>query len=177
MEDKKDKVDSRQGIGENDKAKKVNKEKKLRWIGWLILVIILILLALVLNKCSGKNSLITKGDIVASKTEKELQVETKDENNDFSVFLNKNVYVDKDGMANILVKNDVKNKYDAYVIYFIADKEIIRTDIIQPGYKQEYADIGKSLTEGEHKGKALFCIVDTEGNNLNTVTTPITITK
>lgn len=155
-----------------------NKNKKHKIIAIIILVVVALML---LNRCSNEKvssrSRIAEGDIEATSRRSKEQLEQAAEDGMFMTFLNKNIAVDKNNTANILVKNDKSNKYNATVEYWLDDELIYETDTILPGYKQEEAILDYDLAPGVHKAKAVFCIIDENGKNLNRVTIPVTITK
>lgn len=170
---------------ENNKNKKEDKRKNVL-LKIITLVIIILLLLLCFRSCYKSDSIssgiteIVEGDLDSiSRTVNKVNNEDLDTNKlMFSTFLNKNVFVDENNRANLLIKNDKSNSYNAYVEYYIDGSLIYKTDIIAPGYKQEYADFTDvKLNNGENEAKSVFCIIDSDGTKLNTVTIPVKITK
>lgn len=169
---------------ENDKNKKRDKKKN-RLLEIIILVIIILLLLLCFRSCYKFDSIssgiteIVEGDLDSiHRTVNDINTDSDINGLMFSTFLNKNIFVDENNRANLLIKNDKSNSYNAYVEYYIDDSLIYKTDIISPGYKQEYADFSDvKLNKGENEAKSVFCIIDSDGTKLNTVTIPVKITK
>lgn len=165
---------------ENDKNKKKN-----RLLEIIILIIIILLLLLCFRSCYKFDTIssgiteIVEGDLDSiPRTVNDINTDSDINGLMFSTFLNKNIFVDENNRANLLIKNDKSNSYNAYVEYYMNDNLIYKTDIISPGYKQEYADFSTvKLNKGENDAKSVFCIIDADGNKLNTVTIPIKITK
>lgn len=159
-----------------DKENK-NSSKITKVLAVLATLIILILLAL--HSCGKQEQSkygITLGTIEKSPRSQE-ELDELAEQGMFTTFLNKNLLIEKDGTANVMVQNAESNKYSAYVEYYLNDELIFKTDTIEPKYKQDLAKIDYKLEPGTYEAKAVFCIVDDLGNKLNTVTTPIKITK
>lgn len=170
--------------GENNKKKEKQQNKLLKIV---MLVIIILLLLLCFRSCYKFDSTsngagiteIVEGDLDSiPRTVNDINTDSDINGLMFSTFLNKNIFVDENNRANLLIKNDKSNSYNAYVEYYMNDNLIYKTDIISPGYKQEYADFSTvKLNKGENDAKSVFCIIDVDGNKLNTVTIPIKITK
>lgn len=155
------------------------KEKKKKGIlKWTIAIIIIIILILLLRSCGHTNhNVITQGDIASTSRKTSEELDQIAQEGMFTTFLNKNIAIDKNNVANILVKNDKNNKYNAVVEYYLDDELVYETEEISPGYKQEQAKMEYNFTKGTHELKAVFCIVDESGKELNKVTIPVMVTK
>lgn len=152
--------------------------KKKSILKWIIAIIIIIVLLLLLRSCGSNDyNVITQGDIASTSRKTSEELDQIAQEGMFTTFLNKNIAIDKNNVANILVKNDKNNKYNAVVEYYLDEELVYKTEEISPGYKQEQAKMEYNFPKGTHKLKAVFCIVDENGKELNKVTIPVMVTK
>lgn len=166
---------------QNKKNDEESKKSKLI----LILITFIIILIVILKGCNFTNGIIETtgieyGDISPigrnGVENRQDEINSLVDESMFSTFLNKNIYVDSDNIADILVKNDKNNVYDCYVEYSLDDDIILKTDVIPPGYKIEKIAFDKTLTSGIYNAMATFNILE-KNEVVNSVRIPVQITK
>lgn len=150
---------------------KKKKEKNRKWIFFLLLLILLLLF--LLHSCSREKTPDIGGlelgvidtDSLRTDADKERLQEALNQQVEagmVSVFMETNVKVEKDGIANWLIQNVEQNHFSLQID--VKDSEsgtiIYSSPVVKPGYKVETDVVSKTLETGTHPCLAEFSIID-----------------
>lgn len=95
----------------------------------------------------------------------------------FQIFINTDITVDSDGVADLLVQNSIKNCYACYIeLVDDGGNSIYKSDVIAPGYKLE-RDAVQNLDAGRHDCVAYFHVLDASGQEFNKIGVNVVINK
>lgn len=140
-----------------------------------VLLVIAIILALLMGcKCKNESDLMKGGiELVQPGTSVELQnrINKAIEVGLFNVFMNTDVQLASgNANANWLIQNVETNRYLVYVeVYNKANNDLIyKSDVIQPGYKIEEAQLTKPLPAGKYDCVAYFNVLEEVGGDVKT---------
>lgn len=158
-------------VKQENQEKKDEKKKNRKWIFFLLLLILLLLL--LLHSCGREKTPEIGGlelgvidtDSLRTDADKERLQEALNQQVEagmVSVFMETNVKVEKDGIANWLIQNVEQNHFSLQID--VKDSEtgtiIYSSPVVKPGYKVETDVVSKTLAAGTHPCLAEFSIID-----------------
>ena len=156
----------------------------------IILVIIIVILAsaLLFTRCSSNSGdQVTENtggvqmgiiDMPESKEDIQGRLNEIVEKGMFQIFINTDISIDKQNMADVMIQNSMNNHYDCYVEILYQNEIIYKSDILKPGYKIEFDTIDKFNESGEYDCIAYFHVIDSERNvEVNTIGVDVTVNK
>lgn len=155
-----------------------NTEKRHTVFRIVMIILVLLLILLLFVKCNNRPQYMDiRWGTIELNGEKDLQSAVNNIVDDgmFQIFINTNISVDRNGLANLLIQNNIKNKYDTYVTISSNDLEVFKSDIIKPGYKLEKAVL--NIEPGVYDCVATFHTVDNNNKEVNSVNINVTITR
>ena len=135
--------------------------------GCLILIV-----GIILGFCVKHGGDIQEGTVKLYQNESEVPSEAFD---GFEVFANTNLIL-QDGKVNLMGQNIETNDDPCQILITVnengEDKEIYQSDILNPGYSIETAEIKKSLKPGQYDCKIIFHVLaDANANSIKNVIT------
>lgn len=97
--------------------------------------------------------------------------------NMFQIFINTDITLDSDEMADLLVQNTARNHYACYIELVDEDGgSFYKSEVIEPGYKLE-RDAVSGISAGRHACVAYFHILDDAGQEINQIGANVFVTK
>ena len=163
------------GLENTTSQEETPKEKKKTLRRVLCIILILLLLLLFLRRCS--NSDVKEGSITFQNKKEvtESLNETADASN-FIVLANTNISI-VNGQADIMVENSDKNVFMCVIDVFIDDTKVYTSDKMKPGsYIDKVTIDHKKISDGIHKGKTVFKVLNTDGSIRSNMSIETTVT-